>query len=475
MKENHDKLGANLNWSRMKLYNVIFIVVLFMIAIVGVFFVIISNLNQAVKYYGDVQGSLRGLFGKTLTPTTTAIYVPAYIGLGGIVVILMTEVILTSLVRKSVKAESFMILSTLILHVLAVIFSFLISYAEFSYANFSTTYDVLSLSVDNKNFIDHIPSLKGTSALKMIAYHKEHLYKWTNDRTTWWLQFMRLAVILVSLIIFRSAFSTQDSYAQNVSRNLESNVKRTNVGKSKVLKFIGRVFATNEQTISWWALIVTIIILIPQFIYAILLSMDQSEITMIIQWSTNGKQIVGSVSDLSDFSTVLDQIKTPSAFLLVQLPIIIVGASIVTSLAFIFNIIRQWRTDISTFVTQLSVSVIEMILTLMFGAISKGYMNYIVSEWNANDMFGAFAKVQGNEAFQMLTQMFAVPVFNSSNELDHVWLYGLEYVTEFVISITLFSTCYIMICHRLLLIVNMRREERSKIVNSEAELQHVQI
>jgi hypothetical protein len=61
---------------------------------------------------------------------------------------------------------------------------------------------------------------------------------------------MRLAVILVSLIIFRSAFSTQDSYAQNVSRNLESNVKRTNVGKSKVLKFIGRVFATNEQTIS---------------------------------------------------------------------------------------------------------------------------------------------------------------------------------------------------------------------------------
>jgi 5-bromo-4-chloroindolyl phosphate hydrolysis protein len=42
MKENHDKLGANLNWSRMKLYNVIFVVILFMIAIVGVFFVIIS-------------------------------------------------------------------------------------------------------------------------------------------------------------------------------------------------------------------------------------------------------------------------------------------------------------------------------------------------------------------------------------------------------------------------------------------------
>jgi hypothetical protein len=105
MKENHDKLGANLNWSRMKLYNVIFIVVLFMIAIVGVFFVIISNLNQAVKYYGDVQGSLRGLFGKTLTPTTTAIYVPAYIGLGGIVVILMTEVILTSFRQKKCKSR----------------------------------------------------------------------------------------------------------------------------------------------------------------------------------------------------------------------------------------------------------------------------------------------------------------------------------------------------------------------------------
>jgi hypothetical protein len=445
--------------------NFIFFCVLILVLISGVSFLIIFKINNAVNYYLDVRTILKSTLGADLTPSTSLIFIFALIGTVGIFVGLILNIIFGfNIFKNKIELRTRHIVMTA-LFITSIVCIFLIGISEFNYARLKFTFDVVS----NDALRDSLSLNDNESIKKISSYHSGHPYGWTNTRTTWWLVFGRLTLIIVGYLTFDSIFVNEKSFAKEVSRNIESSVKKSNIGKSKFNRFLAKIFAQNEKVIACWILIVTILVLIPEIVYAILLTLENSEISKLLEWTLVGKDLIVHEQGMKEFADKLSQVSNSNSLILINIPIMLVGISLTTSIAFVFNIVREWKTDSKLFIVQIIISLIEVVTTLIFGAVSKGNLNTMIGRWNNEDMYSTINSLDQNKLADVV-EFFPMPTFNSAHEINHLWLYGFEYISEFVVSFFFVGACYAILIHKMGLVIKLQKTERQKIIDNQAKL-----
>ncbi|PPE06036.1 hypothetical protein [Williamsoniiplasma lucivorax] len=220
-----------------------------------------------------------------------------------------------------------------------------------------------------------------TKALKSVG--DTLIFDWKFQSTVWWVLFVQIIGIFSLIITLENATSKKED-TTGIEKYIHYNLKTSkSFSGSKIVEKMNRVFKPTTKNISVWALIVVVLVLLPNFIFTILISTSTTKMGAMIQWSYHLPNLLKDFSGVDQlYSHLLGDKYQPAYFSLNSLPIIMIGITFATSFFFLSILTRSEKqiSDI-VFVVQSIILGIEVVTLLIIMIFIKFEMNTLLSIW----------------------------------------------------------------------------------------------
>ncbi|QEH62370.1 hypothetical protein SCHIN_v1c11770 [Spiroplasma chinense] len=396
------------------------------IFIPSIAFIGIVYANPNFKLYVNNFSTFREVFDKSIVPSKNLIFTLIWVGLGlvllALIIIIFTKQLLV-LIDKSIfwKNVHFVLIVTLL-----VCASICFAFAAYSYSLFYDLYVYLANVSQGDHVLDN-EKMAQIAQKFSVNFAKTKNFKWSDENLTWW---VCLFQILMVIIYFSAFYSNLDRKQDDEIESLAS-VKK-NLDQSKVAKLIGRLSINNNKNVSIWLIISTMIVFIPQFIFVIKLSMQNSYIHSLLDWTFKAPYLL-QVEDLNEF----DRFKS-LRFTVSHLPIIATGFLLATMCIFGLVYFKGIKATKGFFITQFVILFIELICVISVNTYVMYEINSIVKFWNDNGLIEKLSKYQDNFANieDVRNNIFEQEV------VKYPWLRGQQYVSQVLISVTFVIVTY---------------------------------
>lgn len=468
--ENEKKLINNLeieviqykkiNWATFLYVLYLFMMLSFLIVFS---YIVLSNTSFAT-YQHNIK-NFENRYGKNLTPSRNLvvglIYVSILFSLVGFFSFAIVPFILKS--KKIIKWKKIIIiLSQFILITLSMVF---FSASEYLYSR----YNLLCHIIEN---------LQKTSLVEDDKWSKEILLnysldpkKWASSTSVWWLFFIKITLCIFCFMSYESTINLAGKYAEKVFITTRVNVKKENIGLSKISKFYNNIFVTSEKGVALWMILVTTIILIPQLVYSIKLSESDKDIRVLFNYTEYVQYLTKNCSSWENFRSAVSKLHYINYFAAKELPIIFIGVSCGTTLLFLSIVSKQWRVNSNILIFQISVSFFEITGALVSSAYSKGQLNYLITNWNDKGIYEMIVSLKYQSKMQInyndISKIFGIVKVDKMNQIPFMWLNGVEYISEVIISFMFLLSTYIIFFKKIFVILKLRKQKFIESIQSK--------
>lgn len=428
--------------------NIIYNQLIFIFAILVIFsptilFLFIIFLNPNFSIYIKNYEYISSEFPGWPSPNYLWIIASSFIGL----VLLIVAIIIVCFLNKMYNTRKtsnygmvIMNFSYLLIFLLAAI-SFAI--AEYCYSKFNLLFGFLSKI--NFSFIsDNIKSIQQEIHTNT---NNEVVYNWTGGTITWWVLFVRVEVIVLGYILIQNL--TQINLDKHHGQSINNEVKKDNVGNNVIAKLYNKLFVSSEKCISIWLIITTTLILLPQFVFVIRLSTNGDRIKSILEWTFIVPSLTKNMPIMNEYNSTI-QVQSINSFVVTELPIIFVAFSFATCLIFFAIFIKGWKYNKRIFLTQFILQIIEVVFTTIITTIAMWSLNNLVEQWNNSNTIDAIVKIKDDKVAGVLISLFGDPSKTLTHKVTYMWLYGIEYISEVVITLAFISTIYPILGYKIL-------------------------
>ncbi|AGR41642.1 hypothetical protein [Spiroplasma taiwanense] len=406
-------------------------------------FIIVYYMNPAINFYFNYFILIEKNFGPSVIVTKMSMLFFMWAAFAIFILTLIFIFLIPFIFGKKIKLTikvAFTILITLLL-ILSIIFS---SISEYNYSRFHVFYIFLAKQNINKPFVEELFFLQ--KKFSEIYYSENGIniiqYRWTSDTFTWWICIFKIMVIIIYFAILLNSLEIKKQ------EKIEATSIRKNLDQSKLSYFLNKLVINNSKNISAWLISATFLVFLPQLIFISIMSIFNSEINSLLNWSTIAPDLIKS-QDVNLSSLTNSNV---SNFIIKSLPIIISGFLMGTICIFFLVYTKGWNTNNLFFKLQFLIMFIEIILIISITTYSSNQIQHIVEIWNDNKIGIELNKyfAENNEIFLTLKEMLGTTFINSNNIVKNPWLSGLQYASQSIISISFILTVYIILGFKLL-------------------------
>ncbi|ATZ16971.1 hypothetical protein ELUMI_v1c02460 [Williamsoniiplasma luminosum] len=307
--------------------------------------------------------------------------------------------------------------------------SFLLtSLSQYHYANYAAFIKLELATEANENF---------TAALKSVGPHLS--FSWKTPSIVWWVLFVQI-IILFSIILFLENAISRKENIVGIEKYIEYNLKTSkSFAGSKIIEKMNKFFKPTTRNISIWALVIVGLILLPNFIYTILISNSSTKMGALIQWSYNLPNLLKDFKGIDLlYANLLGDKYSLAYFALNSLPIIIIGITFSTTFFFLSIIVRsEKQISDNVFILQNVVLAFETLFLLILMLVIKFEVNNLANIWKtegAKFEEGLRGLMQAKD-FQEITTMFhwdAIQDVIRTNKIE--WFSQNGIIAETIIS-----------------------------------------
>ncbi|AKX34672.1 hypothetical protein SLITO_v1c10610 [Spiroplasma litorale] len=383
-------------------------------------FIAIMYLNESFSEYGKHYQVLESYFEDYFLPSHLLILLAAWVSTAvsfvAVIFIIFMRKILNRKISKKYKHIIIFALASII------VISFIInSISEYNYSRFHQMYSYLSnsdLDIKNKELKDLVDVFK-------TNYKNNIIFGWTSDTMTWWLCLVK---VIISIIYF--------SFLSNSLEHKKINKEYTkkNFEQEKISNILSNLSLNNKKNISLWILLSAIAVFIPHFIYVISISLHDTSLNSMLNWTFNGLQLLNKTTAF----------QSSSQFAIKSLPIVISGFMIATMSVISVIYIKKEEINYRFLLIQFIILFIEVILLISINTYSMHKLNEIYNYWKEND----YSKMVSSNSY--LSNILGDSFLNEDGSVKDFFLYGIKYVSHAIITFGLFITSYIIIGTKLL-------------------------
>ncbi|WP_303662209.1 hypothetical protein [Williamsoniiplasma luminosum] len=307
--------------------------------------------------------------------------------------------------------------------------SFLLtSLSQYNYANYATFIKLELATEANENF---------TRALKSVGAQLS--FSWKNPSIVWWVLFVQIIIIFSIILFLENAISRKENIA-GIEKYIEYNLKTTkSFAGSKIIEKINKFFKPTTKNISIWTFVVVGLILLPNFIFTILISNSSTKMGALLQWSYNLPNLLKDFKGIDQlYANLLGDKYSLVYFALNSLPIIIIGITFSTTFFFLSIIVRsEKQISDNVFILQNVILAIEILFILILMSVIKFEVNNLSNIWNMKGLKfqeGLRALMQP-EDFKEITTMFywsAIQDIIKTNKIE--WFSQNGIISETIIN-----------------------------------------
>lgn len=348
------------------------------------------------------------------------------------------------------KRQLLFIVGIVVLMVLSLL---LASLSQYYYSLFETFFHYESSTTNQK--------LKWMQELseKFTANSKAGIdvYGWQSSSIIWWVMFFQLTIIFGSIVFLQNSVFGRNELL-GIEQYINYSIKRQGINRSRWTRKIGQLFKVTDKNLSIWLLIITFLIMIPNFAYAILISAKGSSINTLINWTYNLPNLLQDyplVPTSGGFNDAFKQLlhENPNIhsnfFSLNSLPIITMGLTFSTTFFFISIMLRGGKNSQMIFLTQYIVLTIEIIFLLSFFLYTKLEVEYLYRAWSSDiglECFEQFKLAVGgpnNGDYQKILGLFPIADIIGKKFGKMNWWSQYEIIAEAIIGVS-FAVCSLL-------------------------------
>ncbi|AGR42512.1 hypothetical protein [Spiroplasma diminutum] len=399
-----------------------FTIVFLLLLIPTVTYIVIININKALDYYFDNIDIIKENFGRNVIVSYSSIMINSWVSLSLIISALIMIAFL-GLILKAKISDFKKISYIVIIGFLAILSIVLIAVSEFSYSRFYYLYDFLinndeGLKLENDDAIEKL-------RLGFIEIYGKGItkFKWSNDSLTWWLAILKIIFVILFFSI----------WLRNNKNNNQILTVSKSINRSGIKELISKFSLNDTKNILFWLIIGTTLVFITPLIYIINMSVFNSKMGSMLNWTFIVTDLYKNIDTLSS-----ETIKS-SYFVIKFLPIIVSGFLISNILISIVAYVQNWNRSKYSFAMQYILLLVEIIFVLIVIAYSSHEAQKITNYWNQGTI--TIPKIALESKY--LKEVYGFPFIN--NEMPDPWLSGLKYISQTIISISFLATIYIIL------------------------------
>ncbi|AHI53365.1 hypothetical protein [Spiroplasma culicicola] len=397
-----------------KLINIF--IVLFLIFLPSLTFIMIFYINPNIKIYLNNFADIKLQFPNYFLPTKILFMSLIWSSVSFLIVGFIILSFYPFIIRNKIKhplIKNFFTATTIATFLISLI---LMAFAQYNYSTFYTLYNFIGANNANMIFESDFANEFAKN------YQANQNYEWSSEALTWWISLIQILITMISFSVFNSNLST-DHIGQNEEINVNL-ISKKNIDQSKIALLLNKISINNDKNLIIWMLIVAIIIFMPQFAYVIALSIPSANISSLLNWTF----IAPDLLDIAELSEISNQ---GTYFAIANLPIIASSFLFGTISIFALIYIKGIQINKNFFILQFVLLLIEMLTIIAINTYSIYEINAITELWNENNI----AKIlNGKEDVQNLINIFGNDVWKDQNKINYLWLNGMQYVSQTVIS-----------------------------------------
>lgn len=387
-------------------------------------------------------------------PSKKEIIVPVYLGWGfficAIIGFILLKPFLTSLGSSNKVKTSYWILLILFC-IISALFS---SIGQYEFSKFQEFYTFESLIIQSESFASHqIPQVI-VDISEQFTENKSKSYVWASEDAIWWILFIQIIVVFMLSLSIQNAVIVE-SENLNINKYIDYISKRKKeLGQNKIRLFLAKIFKNSDKNISNWTIFAAGCILLPQFIYVIMISFDTTKAAMltrtihVLPKLLKRYGIEGPLLD-SKFSEILKYVN--NYFLYCSLPIIGLGTTMATFMYFISVSIRGENKSQNLFITQYFIIYTNLLALTCLNILSKAQVGDLVSEWNVitndkttigKEFIDAIRSIMGDD-FKFIETTYFLDQINGY--IDFAWASVINVVAESIILLGMIIASFLII------------------------------
>ncbi|ATZ21872.1 hypothetical protein [Mesoplasma tabanidae] len=388
-------------------------------------------------------------------PSKTHILTPVYIGWAFFIITIFGFVLLKPLLTATGvnnKLKTSFWIFVISFGILAALMS---SIAQYEYSKFQEffTFESLIEQTENNSLREVPPVIAEIS--KQFTNNKEHAYKWASEDAVWWILFIQIiAIFMLSLSIQNAMIVEAENLNINKYIDYISNRKKE-LSQNRMKSFLSKIFKNSDKNISNWTIFAAGCILLPQFIYVIMISFDTTKVAMLTRTIHVLPELLkryGVENSLLDpkFTDILKY--QNSYFVYCSLPIIGLGTTMATFMYFVSVSIRGENKSQNLFITQYFIIYGNLLLLTCLNIISKVQVGNLVEAWNygtennnsaGHDFISSIKSIMGDSDYNLIKDAYYLDKIDGN--IQSAWENTINVIAESIILFGILISSFLII------------------------------
>ncbi|ATZ18341.1 hypothetical protein [Mesoplasma melaleucae] len=387
-------------------------------------------------------------------PAKKEIAVPVYLGWDFFIVAIIGFVMLKPFLSSSGTSNNVKTGYWIVLILFCMISALFSSIGQYHFSKFQEFFTFESLIIQPENASTYQVPQVIVEISKQFTENRSESYTWASEDAIWWILFIQIIVIFMLSLSIQNAVIVE-SENLNINKYIDYISKRKKeLNQNKLRAFLSKIFKNSDKNISNWTILAAGCILLPQFIYVVMISFETTKAAMltrtihVLQELLKRYGIEGQLLD-PKFDGILKY--ESNYFVYCSLPIIGLGTTIATFMYFISVSIRGENKSQNLFITQYFIIYTNLLVLTCLNIVSKVQVGNLVGLWNGStenqstigkDFISKIHLIMG-ENFEFIEKAYYLDQINGN--ITFAWSNLINIVSESIILFGLIISSFLII------------------------------
>ncbi|ASZ09469.1 hypothetical protein CK556_03560 [Mesoplasma chauliocola] len=359
----------------------------------------------------------------------------------------------------------------------AVLTALLFSIGQYEFSKFQEFYTFESLIEQRSKMNTNVPEII-IFVSEQFTKNKSQSYIWASEDAIWWILFIQIIIIFMLSLSIQNAMLVEGENL-NINKYIDYlNKRKKDLSENKINSFLKKIFKNSDKNISNWTIFAAICIILPQFIYVIMISFDTTKTAMLTRTIHVLPELLKRYN-LSEtmFGDEFNQLLKyqNNYFVYCSLPIIGLGTTMATFMYFVSVSIRGENKSQNLFITQYFIIYINLLILTCLIIVSKIQVGNLVEAWNSTsindntnlgqDFVLRVKEIMGERDFEFIKNDYYLDQINQT--LKFGWEDTVNVITESIILFSIMISSFLIIGNNILRTTIFKKRVGAQIIFSK--------